>query len=177
MRYNLAFCREKLRHRIAIDINPSYIPKSGKHTPGTGYFWSGCASAAKWGLEILGIALVDADDRDAVHLRAVQTVDIVSKGRPPKYLAGMDNTNSLLAWYINQEPTTTFTIDGVVLYNYVWFCYSLQCVTLVARLSTARLSAWLAKRLGPAQLTGSDTFLGWRDTAVTAVFLGLSWCT
>ena len=29
----------------------------------------------------------------------------------------------------------------------------------------------------PAQLTGSDTFLGWRDTAVTAVFLGLSWCT
>ena len=68
----------------------------------------------------------------------------------------------LLAWYINQEPTTAFTIDGVVLYNYVWFCYSLQCVTLVARLSTARLSAWLAKRLCPAQLTGSDTFLGWR---------------
>ena len=29
----------------------------------------------------------------------------------------------------------------------------------------------------PVQLTGSDTFLGWRDTAVTAVFLGLSWCT
>ena len=29
MRYNLAFCREKLRHRIAIDINPSDIPKSG----------------------------------------------------------------------------------------------------------------------------------------------------
>ena len=29
MRYNLAFCREKLRHRIAIAINPSDIPKSG----------------------------------------------------------------------------------------------------------------------------------------------------
>ena len=36
-------------------------------------------AAAKWGLEILGIALVDADDRDAIHLRAVQTVDTVSK--------------------------------------------------------------------------------------------------
>ena len=83
----------------------------------------------------------------------------------------------LLAWYLNQEPTTAFTIDWFVLYNYVWFSYSLQCVTLVARLSTARLSAWLAKRLCPALLTGSDTFLGWRDTAVTAVFLGLSWCT
>ena len=100
VRYNLAFCREKLRHRIAIAIDPSYIPKSGKHTPGTGYFWSGCESAAKWGLEILGIALVDADERDDIHLRAVQTVDIVSKGRPPKYLAGMDNPNSLLAWYL-----------------------------------------------------------------------------
>ena len=100
VRYNLAFCREKFQHRIAIAIDPSYIPKSGKHTPGTGYFWSGCASAAKWGLEILGIALVDADDHDAVHLRGVQTVDTVSKGRPPKYLAGMDDPNSLLAWYL-----------------------------------------------------------------------------
>lgn len=100
VRYNLAYCREKLQHRIAIAIDPSYIPKSGKHTPGTGYFWSGSASAAKWGLEILGIALVDADDRDAVHLRAVQTVDTVSKGRPSKYLAGMDDPNSLLAWYL-----------------------------------------------------------------------------
>ena len=44
--------------------------------------------------------IVDADERDAIHLRAVQTVDIVSKGRPPKYLAGMDNPNSLLAWYL-----------------------------------------------------------------------------
>ena len=27
--YNLAYCREKLRHRIAIAIDPSYIPKLG----------------------------------------------------------------------------------------------------------------------------------------------------
>lgn len=50
VRYNLEYCREKLRHRIAIAIGPSYIPKSGKHTPGTGYFWSGSASAANGGL-------------------------------------------------------------------------------------------------------------------------------
>ena len=29
VRYNLAYCREKLRHRIAIAIDTSYIPKSG----------------------------------------------------------------------------------------------------------------------------------------------------
>ena len=48
--YNLAYCREKLQHRIAFAIVPSYIPKSGKHIPSTGYFWSECASAAKWEL-------------------------------------------------------------------------------------------------------------------------------
>jgi len=100
VRYNRAFCADKTGHRVAIAIDPSYISKSGSHTPGTGYFWSGCASSAKWGLEIMGIALVDADDHDAVHLKAVQTVDIVSKGRPAKYLASMDDKNSLLAWYL-----------------------------------------------------------------------------
>ena len=28
-----------------IAFDPSYLPKSGKHTPGTSYFWSGCANA------------------------------------------------------------------------------------------------------------------------------------
>ena len=45
----------------AIAIDPSYISKSGKKTPGVGYFWSGCASAVKWGLELMDFALVDAD--------------------------------------------------------------------------------------------------------------------
>jgi IS4 transposase len=65
-----------------------------------GYFWSGCASAAKHGLEILDIAVIDADEKDAVHLKAVQTVDTVKAGRPPKYLAGMKTPNSLTAWYL-----------------------------------------------------------------------------
>lgn len=127
VRYNLAYCREKLHHRTAISIAPSYIPKSGKHTPGTGYFWSGSASAAKWGLEILDIAFVNADDRDAVHLRAEQTVDTVTKGCPPKYLAGMDDPNSLLAWYLKviasqkdalQEVCKTIVADAYFSFSY-----------------------------------------------------------
>ena len=39
----------------ALAIDPSYISKSGRHTPGLGYFWSGVAEKAKWGLEILGV--------------------------------------------------------------------------------------------------------------------------
>ena len=59
--------------RLAIAIDPSYVSKAGKKTAHIGRFWSGCASAVKHGLEILGIAMVDADIKDAMMLRAVQT--------------------------------------------------------------------------------------------------------
>jgi len=59
--------------RKIIAFDPSYVRKSGKATPGTGYFWSGVAGAAKWGMEIAGIAAVDLDARTAYHLEAVQT--------------------------------------------------------------------------------------------------------
>lgn len=59
--------------RRAIGIDPSYIDKSGKHTPGLGRFWSGCAGEAKLGLEIMGIGVTDIDVHDCMMLRAVQT--------------------------------------------------------------------------------------------------------
>ena len=77
--------------RTAIAIDPSYISKVGKKTPGMGYFWSGCAGAPKWGgLEILGIALVNADTNEAVHLKAVQTIKRRKKRGPkPKHLKAL----------------------------------------------------------------------------------------
>ena len=59
--------------RRAIAIDPSYIKKSGKHTPHAGMFWSGCAGAVKYGLEILGIGVIDVDRHDCMMLKAVQT--------------------------------------------------------------------------------------------------------
>ena len=58
-----------------IAFDPSYVRKSGKHTPGVGYFHSGCAGGRRWGLEFSGIAVVDLEDKTALHLEAVQTVD------------------------------------------------------------------------------------------------------
>lgn len=57
-----------------IAFDPSYIAKSGKHTPGVGYFWSGCASRAKWGLELCGFAAVDIVANTALHYFAAQTL-------------------------------------------------------------------------------------------------------
>ena len=61
--------------RKAIAIDPSYITKSGKNTPWIGYFWSGAAGQAKRGLEILGVGLIDVDNKDCINLQAVQTPD------------------------------------------------------------------------------------------------------
>lgn len=98
--YNTAFVGHTVGHRRAIAIDPCHIDKSGICTPGVGYYWSGCAGAPKWGLELMAMALIDIDTREAVHLKAVQTVDTVRRGRPPHYLSGMKDPNSLPAWYL-----------------------------------------------------------------------------
>lgn len=61
-------------NRFVIAFDPSYISKSGKHTPGVNWYWSGCAGQSKWGLEIGGIAAIDLDNHTAFHLEAVQTL-------------------------------------------------------------------------------------------------------
>ncbi|MFI3322823.1 MAG: hypothetical protein R3Y50_09920 [Rikenellaceae bacterium] len=70
--------------RKAIAIDPSYISKSGKMTPWVGYFWSGCASAMKIGLEILGVGLLDIDNKDCFSLQAIQTPDNIALGNVDK---------------------------------------------------------------------------------------------
>ncbi len=73
------YCDEEL----VIAFDPSYISKSGKKTPGLDKFWSGVAGAAKFGLEIGGIATIDINNKTAFHLEAIQTPtykDIEAKG-------------------------------------------------------------------------------------------------
>jgi hypothetical protein len=56
-----------------IGFDPSYIPKSGKHTPDLGYFYSGVANKYKKGLEIGNISVIDVNQNTAYHLEAIQT--------------------------------------------------------------------------------------------------------
>ena len=75
--------------RFVIAFDPSYITKSGKKTPGLGWYWSGCAGQSKWGLEISGIAAIDIDNHTAFNLEAVQTLIQDKKA------------TSLTDWYVN----------------------------------------------------------------------------
>ena len=53
--FNKELLEEQKSKQLIIAIDPSYISKSGKCTPGVGYFWSGVAGASKWGLELRGL--------------------------------------------------------------------------------------------------------------------------
>ena len=76
--------------RRAIAVAPSYIPKSGKKPPWTGYFWSGCAGEYRRGLEIMGIGVIDVDNRECMTLGSVQTPDT----------GPLDNMDRILVdWY------------------------------------------------------------------------------
>ena len=73
--FNLYLCDMFCEDERAMAFDPSYISKSGKKTPGCSYFWSGCAGAAKWGLEIGGFATIDIKNNTAMHFFAKQTLD------------------------------------------------------------------------------------------------------
>ena len=96
MQFNLFLMRQRFGEstRKAIAIDASYISKSGKKTPYIGKFWSGCASAMKRGLEILGIGIVDIDSRDCMMLCAEQTPD-------KAYLEKQGEEYNLVDWYLD----------------------------------------------------------------------------
>lgn len=98
--------------RYAIAFDPSYISKSGKKTPGVGWYWSGCAGQAKWGLEIGGIAAIDVDNHTAFHLEAVQTL-------PDKE----NDKENLCSWYarILKERKDSLLAISPLLVCDAWF--------------------------------------------------------
>jgi Transposase DDE domain len=70
-------------------FDPSYLAKSGKHTPGAGYFWSGVAGSMKWGLELSALAIGDIENHTAMHYHVAQTQAIKGEESLLKYYANL----------------------------------------------------------------------------------------
>ncbi len=49
-------------HEAMLAFDPSFIPKSGKHTAGLGRFWNGGAGRVEAGLEVNVLSWVDVTD-------------------------------------------------------------------------------------------------------------------
>lgn len=91
--FNQKLVEKSLSSDCILAFDPVFIPKSGKHTSGVQYFYSGCAGREKWGLEFSGIAAIDLWDKTALHLIALQTQKEEIQGNTPN--------NSLLEYYAN----------------------------------------------------------------------------
>ncbi len=75
LRFNIELSRESLSAHLILAFDPSYLPKSGKHTPNIDKFWSGCLGKAVKGIEIGGLGVVDVDNNTALSLESIQTPD------------------------------------------------------------------------------------------------------
>lgn len=73
MGFNTELIQMSCSKNLIVAFDPTYIPKSGKHTPHKGLFWSGSEGKAKEGLEIGSLAVIDLDNHTALSLDAVQT--------------------------------------------------------------------------------------------------------
>jgi hypothetical protein len=71
--FNKHFVTQQSSNERIIGFDPSYISKSGKHTHGVGYFYSGCHGQYERGLEIGCFAAIDIKQNTAYHLIATQT--------------------------------------------------------------------------------------------------------
>ena len=87
LEFNKLVISEICSSSLIIGFDPSYIPKSGKKTPGLGYFYSGVAGRNKRGLEIGNISVIDMAQNTAYHLEAVQT---------PNFQKQVDQTDKTL---------------------------------------------------------------------------------
>ena len=112
----------------AIALDHSYIPKSGKKTPGIGYYWSGCAGTTRRGLEILGFAQVAAGVSDARFLFAVQTIPAITKGRTPFYLEHMrdkrDNQTAMALRAIYNRREELLKISNIIVGDCLFASYN-----------------------------------------------------
>lgn len=73
--FNMTIVQQQASDDLIIGLDPSFIPKAGKHTAGVGKFHSGKAGRRKHGIEITGLAAIDMTDKTAYHLEAVQTIN------------------------------------------------------------------------------------------------------
>lgn len=72
-KFNIQTCQSVCSEDVVIVFDPSFIPKSGKHTANKGKFYSGTAGKALPGLEIGGLGLADLSHNTAFSLEAIPT--------------------------------------------------------------------------------------------------------
>jgi len=74
-RFNQELCQSQLSKNCIVAFDPSYLPKSGKHTPHKGRFYSGCSGRAIGGIEIGSLGIIDLEHHTAFNPETIQAPD------------------------------------------------------------------------------------------------------
>jgi Transposase DDE domain len=99
-------------------FDPTFVPKSGKDTPGLYTFWNGAHQRAEKGLEAGVLALIDVNDRMAYHIEATQTEVAAVDPDAPAAADGNKGTMEQYARMITtdkamlQPYSTVVVVDG-----------------------------------------------------------------
>ncbi len=107
VKFNSEIWKDCLSENCIIAFDPSYLPKSGKHTPGKGTFYSGCLGKATGGIEIGCLGIVDLNHNTAFNLETIQTPS-------PKALKGAGK--SLVDHYANVIIDRSFELIKISKY-------------------------------------------------------------
>ncbi|MGB4960781.1 MAG: transposase [Saprospiraceae bacterium] len=123
--FNSLYVSDLCSDEKIIGFDPSYIRKSGKHTHGVGYFYSGCHSRYERGLEIGCFAAIDIEQNTAYHLVATQTEYSKKKDQDnllhqycemlktnAKELIQISTVIVVDAWFYKEKYITTCTANG-----------------------------------------------------------------
>lgn len=72
--FNVCLIKKYCSKELILAFDPSYIPKSGKNTPGLGYYFSGKAGRTLKGIEVGVLGCVDVICQTAISLKLTQTI-------------------------------------------------------------------------------------------------------
>ena len=125
IKFNRLYVTDQCSDEKIIGFDPSYISKSGKHTHGVGYFYSGCHGQYERGLEIGCFAAIDIKQNTAYHLLATQTEYTKKKdacGLLKQYCDMLESNKEELiqisavivvdAWFYKAEYINSCTVNG-----------------------------------------------------------------
>lgn len=93
---NTAFVQKHGSGHFMWAFDASYLPKSGRKTPGVGKYWSGSAAKALWGLEIGLLSVVDVAYHTAFHIDVAQTPDKAQ--RDAEGIDLLDHYSQVVLW-------------------------------------------------------------------------------
>jgi DDE superfamily endonuclease len=172
--FNYALIKKYCSANLIWAFDPSYLSKSGKHTPGVGYFWSGSASKVKWGLELSALAVVDLENSTAMHYDCARTAWAKGDEKLREYyirfirervaeMLKLSNKIAFDAFFSKKEFVDSMCLLGLVMISRLQKNAYLRCAYLGAQKEGQGRKKEFGGRIDPKNLPKKHFTLIWQE--------------